>query len=296
MLRLEGIVPPVVTPLAEDERVDGAALERQLERLLAGGVHGIYFLGSTGEQPALRDSERRRAIEIAKGVVRGRVPLVVGTMAGSTARAIENIQAAEAAGADAVAVTPPHYYPSHGPGEQLAHYRACAAAARVPVVIYNIPLTTKVMLSPETIATIAALPNVVAIKDSSGDFTHFLRILALLRDRPDFSCLVGSPPLIGAAVLFGAEGGVPGLANLDPALLVSLYDAARRGAVEEVYMLQSRVVRLMQVVSHGAPIACIKTALELMGVCSARACAPTQPVTAEARDRIRELLREMELL
>jgi 4-hydroxy-tetrahydrodipicolinate synthase len=296
MFRLEGIVPPVVTPLGADERVDEGGLRRQLERLLAGGVHGIFFLGSTGEQPALRDPERRRAVEMAKEALAGRVPLVVGTMASSTARAIDNIRAAEAAGADAVAVTPPHYYPTHGPAEQLAHYRACAAAASVPVVIYNIPSTTKVMLAPETMAEIATLPNVAGLKDSSGDFTHFLKILALLRDRDGFSCLVGSPPLIGAAVMFGAEGGVPGLANLDPSLLVALYDAARRHAVEEVYPLQQRVLRLLQVVSFGAPVACIKTALELMGVCGSATCAPTRPVSEEGRARIAALLREQELL
>src|SRR5436189_6247220 len=108
--KLQGIIPPVITPLARDERVDAPALRRQIERLIEGGVHGLYLLGSTGEQPALRDAERRRAVELAKEAVSGRVPLVVGTMAGSTSRAIDNIRAAESAGADAVAVTPPHYY------------------------------------------------------------------------------------------------------------------------------------------------------------------------------------------
>src|SRR4051794_4504339 len=159
-MRLEGIVPPVVTPLTDNECIDEAGLRRQVGRLLDGGVHGLYLLGSTGEQPALREAERRRTVEIAKEAVNGRVPLVVGTMAGSTSRAIDNIRAAEAAGADAVAVTPPHYYPSQGRAEQLAHYRACADAATVPVLIYNIPQTTKVMLAPETIVEIAQHPNV----------------------------------------------------------------------------------------------------------------------------------------
>src|SRR5829696_1663174 len=101
---LQGVLPPMVTPLDADERVDEAALERQIERLLAGGVHGIYLLGSSGEGPALRDSERRRAIEGARRVLRGRAPLIAGCMASSTALTIDMIRAAEAAGADAVAV------------------------------------------------------------------------------------------------------------------------------------------------------------------------------------------------
>src|SRR3712207_1716822 len=117
MLRLEGILPPMVTPLLEGERVDEEGLARQVGRLIEGGVSGIYLLGSTGEQPALRPEERRRAVASAVRTVRGRVPLVVGTMASSTARAIDNIRDAEEAGADAVAVTPPHYYPGYGDAE-----------------------------------------------------------------------------------------------------------------------------------------------------------------------------------
>jgi 4-hydroxy-tetrahydrodipicolinate synthase len=296
MLELHGIIPPVVTPLTVEERVDEAAFRGLLQRQLAGGVHGLYLLGSTGEQPALRPGERFRVLTIARDEVGGRVPLVAGTMAASTTRAIENIRQAEEAGVDAVAVTPPHYYPSQGHAEQVAHYRACAAAARVPVVIYNIPSTTKVMLSVETTAAIAALPNVIGVKDSSTDYTHFLKLLDALGGRPGFACLVGAPPLLGAAVLFGAAGGVPGLANMDPACLVALYDAARARRVDEVAALQHRLLQLMRVVSFGAPITCLKTALELMGICAATCCAPLQPVGPEARERIAGLLRELELL
>jgi len=296
MNRLHGIVPPVVTPLDDRETVDEGGLERQLARLLEAGVHGLFFLGSSGEQPALRDAERARAVRAAARVVAGRIPLTVGTMASSTARAIDNIRAAEAAGADAVAVTPPHYYPSTGPAEQVAHYRACAEAARGPVVIYNIPQTTKVMLSPETIARIAEIPNVVGIKDSSGDFPHFLRLLSLLRGRERLSVMVGSPVLTGAAVLYGADGAVPGLANVDPRTMLEVYDAARARDTAALARLQDRVHRLMSLVSHGAPIVCLKTALELMGVCGSAAHAPLQPLDTQKRGAIAATLRELELL
>src|SRR5438552_14280742 len=120
-MQLRGVLPPMVTPLDADERIDEAGLERQIERLLAGGVHGIYLLGSSGEGPALRDSERRRAIEAGRRVLAGRVPLVAGCMASSTARAIDSIRLAEAAGADAAAITPPHYYPLPAPPAVPAH-------------------------------------------------------------------------------------------------------------------------------------------------------------------------------
>ncbi len=296
MFRLQGIVPPAVTPLHADETVDEAGLERQLGRLLDAGNQGIFFLGSTGEEPALRDAEKARAVRLARRVVAGRVPLVVGTMASSTARAIDNIRAAEEAGADAVAVTPPHYYPSRGEEDQLAHYRACAAAARLPVVIYNIPSTTKVMLAPETIARIAELPNVAGIKDSSGDFVHFLKVLSLLRGKEGFSLLVGSPVLAGAAVLYGADGAVASVANADPYTMLEVYRAARERDLPRLRQLQDRVHLLMRLIGFGAPIACLKTALELLGVCGHHATAPIQPLDAARREAVAGILRELGLL
>ncbi len=295
MFELKGIVPPVVTPLREDETVDEAGLERLLEKVVGAGVHALFFLGSTGEQPALRDAVRDHALRTANRMVAGRVPLIVGTMASSTARAIDNIRAAEAGGATAVAVAPPHYFPSRGEAEHLAHYRACAAATGLPVVIYNIPSTTKVMLSPETMARIGELPNVVGAKDSSGDFVHFQRILERFRGLGK-AALVGTPPLAAAAVLAGGQGAVPGIASIDPQLMLDVYDAAVRRDLDALPPLQARVHRLMDLVTHGAPIVCIKTALELQGICSAKACAPLQPLSPEKRETIAAILRELELL
>ncbi len=299
ILDLRGIVPPVVTPLdptSAEERVDEAALTSQLERLVAAGVHGLFFLGSTGEQPALRDAERRRAVRIAHRVVGGRIPLIVGTMAASTSRAIDNIQAAAEDGANAVAVTPPHYYPSRGAAEQVAHYEACARASPIPVVIYNIPSTTKVMVAPSTMARVAEIEGIVGIKDSSGDFVHFLRVLEAVAGRADFRVMIGTPPLAGAAVLAGGAGAVPGVANIDPATMLGVYRAARTGDREALGRLQPRVHRLMDIVQFGAPIVCIKTAMELMGLGPSRACLPLQPLDAGSREFVAAILRELGLL
>lgn len=294
-MQLQGVLPPMVTPLDADERLDEAGLERQIERLLAGGVHGIYLLGSTGEGPALRDTERRRTIEAATRIVRGRVPLVVGCMASSTARAIDNIRMAEAAGANAVAVTPPHYYPLSGHTEMLEHYRRCAATG-LPMVIYNIPSTTKVMLAPDTVMAIRALPRVIGIKDSSGDFSHLLRILALRGDDPAFRVLVGALPISGAALMMGADGMVPGPANLDPSLMVELYERGRAGDLAGVRALQPRVQALMRVLEFGPGISCLKTALELMGVCAAHVTAPFPRLGERERAGLAGILREYGLL
>lgn len=296
MFRLQGIVPPLVTPLNEDETIDEAGLERQLGRLIDARVHGVFFLGTTGEQPALRDAERVKAIRRARRVLAGHLPLIVGTMASSTARAIDYIREAEREGADAVAVTPPYYYLSRGADDQLPHYRACAAATGLPVVIYNIPLTTKVQIAPETIARLAEIPNIVGVKDSSGDFMHFMRILSAVRDRPGFGTMVGSPPLAGAALLYGGSGAVPGVANLDPRTMLDVYACALAGNTTGLVRLQERVHKLMNLAGLGAPIACFKTALELMGVCRHYTTAPIQPLGPEKREAIAAILRDLELL
>jgi 4-hydroxy-tetrahydrodipicolinate synthase len=296
MIPLEGIIPPMVTPLHADETIDEAGLEKQLDRLVTAGIHGLFFLGTTGEQPALRDAEKVKAIKAAARVNRGRVPLIVGCMASGTARAIDNIRAAEAAGADAVAVAPPHYYLTNGPEEQVAHYRACAAATRLPVVIYNIPSTTKVMLAPDTIARIAELGNVIGVKDSSGDMPHVLKVLSLVRGKPGFEVLVGVPAIAAASVMAGASGSVPGVANLDPRLMLDIYAAAIARNVAALQTLHDRLFSLGRVVTFGAPIACFKTALELMGVCGHHTTAPLQPLAEEKRAAIAAILREMELL
>jgi 4-hydroxy-tetrahydrodipicolinate synthase len=296
MYELKGIVPPLVTPLNEDETIDEAGLESQLERLIDAGVHGIFFLGTTGEQPALRDAERQKAIRLALRIVNHRVPVTVGTMASSTARAIDHIKEAEAAGADAVAVTPPYYYLSRGADDQIPHYQACAAATQLPVVIYNIPLTTKVQIAPETMARIAEIPNIRGVKDSSGDFAHFLRILSLLGERSGFGTMIGAPVLGGAALVYGAAGIVPGIANLDPRTMLGIYAAAQGGNTTALVRLQDRVHKLMNLAGLGAPIACFKTALELMGICKHYTTAPIQPLGADQREAVAAILRDLELV
>lgn len=296
MLRFEGIVPPIVTPLLDGERVDEESLRRQAERLLEAGCAGFYLLGTTGEQPALRAEARERAMRVVLGAAQGRVPAVVGVMAPSTAHALDRIAQAVACGAEAVAVQPPYYFPTRGPAEQLAHYRACAEASPVPVVIYNFPQTTKVALGPAVIRQIAALPNVIGIKDSSGDFVQFLQLLTDLRDDPGFSLLIGNPLLVGPAVLYGGEGAVPALANIDPRLFVETYEAAKARDLEALVRLQARAQTLARVTAFGAPVACIKTALELLGVCGSLATAPLEPVDGTGREQIAAILRELGLL
>jgi 4-hydroxy-tetrahydrodipicolinate synthase len=294
--KIQGIYPPTVTPLQSDETIDETGLRRLLQYLLHNGVHGLYLLGSTGELPALRDSEKRRAMEITVDEVQSRVPIIVGVFAESTKRTLDNIRIAQACKVDAVAVTPPYYYPSGGEAEQIAHFRACAEASAVPVVIYNIPSTTKVMMAAETIAKLAEVPNIIGIKDSSGDWPHMLKILSYLKDNEQFSVLVGSPVLTATHVLMGGDGAVMGVGNMDPAACVAIYNAAQKHNMEEVWEGQRRIFALMRLLRFGNNIVCLKTALELLGICQSHACAPLQPLNETGRQGLKEGLRELGLL
>lgn len=295
-LTLKGIIPPNVIPLKEGEKVDEPALVRQLSRLLDAGVHGLYYLGSTGEFPVLREAERRRAIEIGRRVIGDRAPMIVGTMDSGTERAIDNIKMAEDLGADAVAVCPAFYYPPHDEGEILLHYEKVAASTRLPVVVYNFPQTTKVMIHAETVFKIAEIENVIGVKDSSGDWPNAFKLIARFRRDPDFSVLIAARYLIGPALMIGADGVVVSTANIDPKSCLDFFEACLQQDVDEMFRLHDRLDTLTQILSYGSPVSCIKAALEIMGVCSSTACAPFAPVSDEARAGIRQILSTLSLL
>lgn len=291
----QGIFPPILTALDEDERVDEAGFVRQIERLIEGGVHGLYVLGTNGEGIALRGRERRRAAEIAIRAVDGRVPVVCSAVETSTVRAIENAKWIADAGADAVAATPPCYYPV-GDDEILCHYERVAASVSLPVFIYNIPQTTKVMVRADLVKRLSEIGNIRAIKDSSMQWANFVALMAYFREDPTFSVFAGGLPITGAALLMGADGSITGLANLVPSRLVALYDAASRGEVSEVGRIQADLNDLNRVLGYGSGIVCLKTALELMEVCGAATTAPHVPVSPDAREEIRRVLEQHGLL
>ncbi len=208
-IRFEGIFSPTITPLDEKERVDELGFVNQLNRLIDNGIHGIYLLGTSGELTTLRNTERERAMDIATKAVGGRVPIICGVMDTSTQRVIDNIETATQFGVDAVAATPGYYYPSTDDADLIQFYQAVAGSTELPVFIYNIPSTVKTAIKPQVVAELAdACENIVGIKDSSGDWTNCLNLLDLLGERMDFAVMLGSHTALGAAVLFGADGGV----------------------------------------------------------------------------------------
>jgi 4-hydroxy-tetrahydrodipicolinate synthase len=290
-IRFEGIFSPTITPLDEKERVDELGFVNQLNRLIDNGIHGIYLLGTSGEFTTLTNAERERAMDIAVKAVGGRVPIICGVMDTSTQRVIQNIEIAEQFGVDTVAATPGYYYSSTDDADLIEFYKTIAASTELPVFIYNIPSTVKTAIKPQVVAELAEdCDNIVGIKDSSGDWTNCLSLLTLLGDRTDFAIMLGSHTALGAAVLFGADGGVVSIANVAPKESVALYNAAKARDIDEVHRLQKLLLRLSKVYTYGQGVSGMKACLEILGVCSAHTTSPLLPISDAAKVELRQLL------
>jgi dihydrodipicolinate synthase/N-acetylneuraminate lyase len=246
---IRGIIPPVLTPLAERDRLDEPSFERLLNHLIEGGSSALFVLGSTGESPGLSDRLRRDVLDAACATVAGRVPVLVGITDTSFVESLRLAEYAANAGASALVISPPYYFNlSHS--AFLGYLERLTPLLPLPVYLYNIPSLTKLMMTPETVRAAAGLPNVVGLKDSSGDRDYFGRVQALMSDRPEFALLVGVEEILAEMVAQGAHGGVCGGANLHPQLYVELYRAASRGDTEEVRSLQSLVMTISNGIYH----------------------------------------------
>lgn len=294
-MKLHGIIPPAVTPIDDDERIDEGAFVKQLRRLMESGVHGLFILGSAGECVSLRDSERKRAIKIAVELAKSKLPILAGTMDTSTARTVDNAKAAEDIGADAVVVTPPFYY-NHTREEVMRHYEIVARSTSLPLVIYNIPQLTKFHLNASDVSTLINIGNIIGIKDSSGSWSNLLELLEAFGGRDDFSILIGDEHLVCYGILMGADGAIMAIANVAPELTVRIYEAASNRRLDELGQLQSELLKLMSIYKYGSSPACLKAALALMGIGNGKACEPIGRVGDDLQESIRQLLIDCGLL
>jgi len=279
--KIQGIIVPLLTPLATPETIDEAAARRLVDHVIGGGVHGIFILGSTGEGPALSGAAQREFIRICADAVGGRVPLLAGISGASAAESASLGKFAAGAGADAVVAAPPCYLPPDE-DEQVAFYRYLAESVPLPLFVYNMPSLTRVSLQLSALERILAIPGVAGYKDSSGDLAAFRAVLERFGPRPDLSLLVGPDELTGETVMLGGDGGVNGGANLKPRLFADLYEAAKRKDAGKVAELQARVVELGKL--YGTPVTtpgvirAMKREAARMGLCRNVLAVPALPL------------------
>jgi 4-hydroxy-tetrahydrodipicolinate synthase len=290
---LHGIVPAMVTPFHANEQLNESALTALVNRLIGDGVHGVFVLGSQGEYYALDADEKRRAIEVTVAAAAGRVPVYAGTGANTTRDAIALTQMAEQAGADAVSVlTPVFITPSQD--ELFDHYRAIAASTRLPVLLYSNPGRTGIQISVELAIRLARLPNVVGIKDSSGDLSTTAAFIAATPST--FKVFAGRDTLVFATVLYGGAGAVAASGNVAARLLVRIYDACKAGNMELARTAQAELAPLRAAFSLGTFPAVIKEALLMTGLDAGPCRRPVGPLSDEARGRLRRVLGDLGLL
>ena len=287
----------MVTPLVDNEHLDVEGLERLVEHILSGGVHGLFLLGTTGEAPDLRYDVRRELVRRTCELVSGRVPVLVGVTDTVFSESLKMAEFAKGCGAAGLVAAPPYYFAAGQP-ELIDYYARLADAVPLPLFLYNMPSQVKVMIEVKTVVELAKHPNIIGLKDSSGNIGYFNACRYHLRNQKDFAILMGPEEAMGEAVLMGADGGVAGGANLFPKTFVDLYDAAVAKDVDRVRELQERVMRVSSLIygighHNSSFVKGVKCALSLMGICSDTLAAPREPFNSSDRELVRQRLVEL---
>jgi 4-hydroxy-tetrahydrodipicolinate synthase len=288
----------MVTPLDQDLNLDQEGLERLIEHLIAGGVHGIFILGTTGEAPNLPYSVRAELIERTCKLVGSRVPIIVGITDTSYQDALRMAAKSYECGALAVVAAPPYYF-QVGQADLLHYFKRMASDSPLPLFLYNAPLNTRLWIDVPTAIEAAAEPNIVGLKDSGLNMGYFHAVREGVRSRPDFSLLVGPDDLLAEAVLLGAHGGMAGGSNVNPRLFVDLYEAAVANDMNRVATLHQQAIQFDNAVYRATedphnPLRALKAALSITGICGEAMTPPLRPISTRERETIAQYLRGVE--
>lgn len=298
--KLQGVIPPLVTPLTPAGELDVASLERLIERHIAGGVDGLFVLGSSGEVVFFEDTMRDQVLREAVRIVAGRVPVLAGIIDTQTRRVLTHLRRAEQIGVDGVVATAP-FYAVTGPEEIESHFRAIAAATDLPIFAYDLPVSVHTKLDADMLVRLGRDGVLTGVKDSSGDDVNFRRLLLKNADAgAPLTLLTGHELVVDGIYLGGGNGSVPGLGNVEPGGYVRMDRAARAGDYDTLRAEQDRLVRLFDIVfcvqgktGPAAGVGAFKTALYLLGVFDSNSMsAPMTALEGDNVERIRKVLTE----
>ena len=290
-MQFEGIYTPLVTPYHDDYRLNEQALEETVEFLIGAGVHGLIVAGTTGEYYAQSAEERFDLMKRVKGLINGRVPLIVGTGAMRTEDSVSYARAAKDVGADALLVaTPPYAYPT---GREIAlHALAIDRAANLPVMLYNYPGRMSVNMDEECLDRLGRSPNFCAIKESSGDPN---RLHMLARDYPHIALSCGMDDQALEFFAWGARSWVCAGSNFAPGAHIALYRAcAVEGDFDKGRRIMSAMLPLMRVLEQGGKfVQCIKHGLTMRGINAGPPRRPLQPLNKDDKRELEEVIRTL---
>ncbi|WP_085832409.1 4-hydroxy-tetrahydrodipicolinate synthase [Clostridium merdae] len=292
-VELKGIITPILTPMNSDESVNTDELRNQIERLLKGGVHGIFPFGTNGEGYILNEGEKVEVLEATIDQVKGRVPVYAGSGCISTADTIRMSKKAQELGADVLSIITPSFALA-SQKELYDHYVAIAKHVDIPIVLYNIPARTGNKLLPETVAKLAKDVDVImGAKDSSGDWENLLAYITLTKELDkDFRVLSGNDALILPCLKEGGAGGIAGCSNVYPQTLASIYELFKAGKLEEAESAQDSIASFRSVFKYGNPNTVVKKAVSLLGYPVGDCRRPFHYLCEEGIDALKEVLKE----
>ena len=285
--RLAGYAPALPTPFDGAGNIDGAAFEALCDIQIMQGAAALVVCGTTGEAPTLTPAEHGELIRTAVGAAQGRIPIIAGAGSNSTAHAIELTQDAEAARADAILSVVPYYNKPTQAGLH-AHFREIAQSTGLPIILYDVPSRTVCGLSDDTIARLAEMPQIIGLKDATGDVTRPARLRSLVG--PDFKLLSGDDATALAFLAQGGHGCISVASNVVPGLCRNMYLALRRGQIDQAQRWATAVMQLTAALSSETNPTPVKYALELLGIMSCEVRLPLVGLRDESKTRIASVL------
>ena len=291
---LNGIFPPVTTPFMDD-KVAYEKLASNIEKYGQTGLKGIVVLGSNGEYVSLSEEEKRKVVETVVQATPDHMSVIAGTGCESTRETIRLTADCAAAGAHAALVVTPHYFGGKmSDAALIKHFTTVADHSPIPILLYNVPQFTHVNLTVNVVAQLSGHPNIIGIKDSTGNVIQLGEFLHQVD--ADFRVLVGTASALYGALTLGCVGGVLALANVTPETCVKIHGLVQAGDFEAARQIQLKMIPVNKAVTATFGIAGLKTALDLLGYFGGEPRAPLLPSSDETKTAVENTLKQAGLL
>jgi len=293
MTNLKGCGTALVTPFKKDLSIDEDALGRFVEFQIENGIDFLVPCGTTGESATLSDEEQQRVVQIVVEATRGRVPVIAGAGGNNTAHVIKLARACERLGVDGLLSVSPYYNKPMQEG-LYQHFKAIAEATSLPIIVYNVPLRTNVNILPNTIARLAEIPNIIGVKEASGDISQIAEIITQVP--PDFKVFSGDDSMTLALIALGGVGLISVAANEAPAQVTAFVRVCIENNRDEARRLNRELWSLMKSNFIETSPGPVKAALAMMGKIEETYRLPIVPVTPETKEKLRAVLVDLRLL
>ena len=295
-MKLEGTIVAMVTPFNDKDEVNETGIRENINYLIDRGVDGVLAAGTTGESATITHDEQRKMIDIMVDEVNGRVKCIAGAGSNSSKEALGLVKYAESAGADAALVITP-YYNKPQPHGLYMHYRMLAESTNIPLIVYNVPSRTGTDIDVDTIAKVAELDNIIAIKEANPDLDKVSQIMKKLESvDSDFCVISGNDNLTLPMISLGAKGVISVLANVDPARMSKLVQYALNGNYTEAMRIHYELYDLMKVLFIESNPVPTKEALNLMNRPAGHVRMPLGSLKEENKNKLQKVLQDLKLL